>query len=48
METLKSKEKEVLLAILMDVLNEEKPKAIEAVRLCCALMGVPVPAQQLY
>ena len=48
LETLKSKEKEVLLAILMDVLNEEKPKAIEAVRLCCALMGVPVPAQQLY
>lgn len=27
----------------MDVLNEEKPKAVEAVRLCCALMGVPVP-----
>ena len=48
LETLKSKEKEVLLSILMDVLNEEKPKAVEAVRLCCALMGVPVPAQQFY
>ena len=48
LETLKSKEKEVLLSMLMDVLNEEKPKAVEAVRLCCALMGVPVPAQQFY
>ena len=48
LETLKSKEKEVLLSIIMDVLNEEKPKAVEAVRLCCALMGVPMPAQQFY